>query len=156
LQRLLAIGIKGLVRDHIYEVLAQLGRFFREICSKTLTRSDVKHLKNEIPEILCNLELIYPPVFFDVMVHLAVHLPDEALQRGPVEYGWMYPIECRLCTFKNIVRSRARAEACIAEAYIAWEGSTYYKRHLADIDPTSNQGQDQYKDDINEARGCVF
>jgi hypothetical protein len=49
LQRLLAIGVKGLVKDHIYEALAQLGRFFREIYSKTLTRSDVKCLKNEIP-----------------------------------------------------------------------------------------------------------
>jgi hypothetical protein len=122
------------VKDHIYEALAQLGRFFREICSKTLTRSDVKHLKNEIPEILCKLELIYPPTFFDVMVHLAIHLPDEALQKGPVQYGWMYPIERQLCTFKNTVRSRARAEACIAEAYIAWEASTYCKSYLVDID----------------------
>jgi hypothetical protein len=89
LQRLLAIGVKRLVKDHIYEALAQLGRFFREICSKTLTRSDVKCLKNEIPEILCKLELIYPPTFFDVMVHLAIHLPHEALQKGPVQYGWM-------------------------------------------------------------------
>jgi hypothetical protein len=48
-QRLLATGIKGLVKDHIYEALAQLGRFLREIHSKTLTRSDVKCLKNEIP-----------------------------------------------------------------------------------------------------------
>jgi hypothetical protein len=46
------------VKDHIYEALAQFGRFFREIYSKTLTRSDVKRLKNEIPEILCKLELI--------------------------------------------------------------------------------------------------
>jgi hypothetical protein len=133
-----------------------LGRFFREICSKTLTRSDVKRLKNEIPEIICKLELIYPSAFFDVMVHLAVHLPDEALQRGPVQYGWMYPIERRLCTFKNIVRSRARAEACIEEAYIAWEASTYCKRYLVDIDPTSHHGQYQYQDDINEDRGCVL
>jgi hypothetical protein len=117
-----------------------LGRFFREIYSKTLTRSDVKRLKNEIPEILCKLELIYPPAFFVVMVHLAVHLPDETLQRGPVQNGWMYPIEGRLCTFKNTVRSKARAEACIAEAYLAWEASTYYKRYLVDIYTTSNHG----------------
>jgi hypothetical protein len=90
------------------------------------------------------------------MVHLAIHLPNEVLQRVPVQYGWMYPIECRLCTFKNTVRSRARADACIAEAYIAWEVSTYSKRYLVDIDPTSNHGQDQYQDDINEARGCVL
>jgi hypothetical protein len=49
-----------------------LGRFFREICSKTLTRSDVKCLKNEIPEILLKIELIYPLAFFDVMVDGAV------------------------------------------------------------------------------------
>jgi hypothetical protein len=68
----------------------------------------------------------------------------------------MYPIEHQLCTFKNTIRSRARAEACIAEAYIAWEASTYCKRYLVDIDPTSNHGHDQYQDDINKAGGCVF
>jgi hypothetical protein len=30
------------------------------------------------------------------MVHLAIHLPKEAMLRGPVQYGWMYPIERRL------------------------------------------------------------
>jgi hypothetical protein len=51
---LLAIGIKGLVKDHIYEALALLGRFFMEICSKTLIRSDVVCLKDEIAKILWN------------------------------------------------------------------------------------------------------
>lgn len=43
--------------------------------------------------ILCKLEKIFPPAFFDVMVHLAVHLPREAMLAGPVQYRWMYPIE---------------------------------------------------------------
>jgi hypothetical protein len=29
---------------------------------------------------------IFPPAFFDVMVDLPMHLPDEALLRGPVHY----------------------------------------------------------------------
>ena len=93
LQRLLAIGIKDLVKPHIYKVIAELGRFFRELCSKTLSKKVLQRLKVDIAVILCKLELIYPPAFFDVMVHLAVHLPSEALRRGPVQYGWMYPIE---------------------------------------------------------------
>ena len=55
------------------------------------------------------------------MVHLAVHLPNEALLRGPVQYGWMYPIEWRLGTLKNLLRNRARPEGLIAEAYLESE-----------------------------------
>jgi hypothetical protein len=41
------------------------------------------------------------------MVHLTVHLPDEAILRGPVQYGWMYPVERRLYTLKHSVRNMA-------------------------------------------------
>ena len=44
----------------------------------------MERLRDKIPTILGDLEKIYPPAFFDVMVHLAVHLPDEALLRGTV------------------------------------------------------------------------
>lgn len=140
LQRLLALGIKGLVNKDMYNVLAELGKFFREICSKTLDRRVVERLKMDIAEILCKLELIYPPAFFDVMVHLAVHLPEDALYRGPVQYGWMYPIERRLCTFKGTVRNKARAEACIAEAYIAAEAFSFCSRYIPDRNTRSKLG----------------
>ena len=64
------------------------------------------------------------------MVHLVVHLPDEALLRGPVKYGWMYPIETRLGTFKGYVRNRARPEGSIAEAYIATEVLTFCSKYI--------------------------
>jgi hypothetical protein len=66
-------------------------------------------MKKEIPIILVKFEKNLPPAFFDVMIHLAVHLPDEALLRGPVQYGWMYPIERRLYTLKRYVRNRSRS-----------------------------------------------
>ena len=101
LQRILPAALRGLVRKDVYEVLAELGRFFRQLCSKTVKADALHQMKNNIVIILCKLEKIYPPAFFDVMVHLAVHLLDEALLRGPVQYGWMYPIERRLGTFKR-------------------------------------------------------
>jgi len=50
-------------------------------------------LEENIPIILCKLERIFPPGFFDSMEYLPVHLPYEAWLGGPVQYRWMYPFE---------------------------------------------------------------
>ena len=73
--------------------ISELGNFFQEICSKTLRVKDLEKLQDRIVLILCKMEKIFPPAFFDVMVHLAIHLPREAMLGGPVQYRWMYPIE---------------------------------------------------------------
>ena len=61
-------------------------KLFQDLCSRTLNVSDLDRLDNWIVLILCKLERIYPPAFFDVMVHLVVHLPREAKIVGPVDY----------------------------------------------------------------------
>ena len=109
LQRIIPAGVRGLVHPGQYEAVAELGNFFRELCSRNLSVHVVQRLKQEIPLILCKLEKIFP-AFFDVMVHLAVHLLDEALLRGPVQYGWMYRIEWRLGTLKILLRNSDRHE----------------------------------------------
>nr|GEY74529.1 hypothetical protein [Tanacetum cinerariifolium] len=40
--------------------------------------------QSKVINILCNLKLIYPPGFFDIMIHLVIHLPLEALEGGPI------------------------------------------------------------------------
>jgi hypothetical protein len=96
-------------------------------------------MKDDIPVILCKLEMIFPPAFFDVMVHLAVHLPEEAILRGPVHYGWMYPIERRLGYLKGTVRNRAKPEGSIAEAYVVDECVSYCSRYLTNIETRFNK-----------------
>lgn len=93
LQRLLAIGLRGYLTKDISTTLSELGEWFQELCSRTLVRSDVEKLEERIILILCKMEKIFPPAFFDVMVHLAVHLAHEAKLAGPVQYRWMFPIE---------------------------------------------------------------
>ncbi|XP_066323130.1 uncharacterized protein [Miscanthus floridulus] len=154
LQRIIPAGLRGLVRKDVYEAVAELGTFFRELCSRNMRIDVVKRLKVEIPLILCKLEKIFPPAFFDVMVHLAVHLPDEALLRGPIQYGWMYPIERRLGTLKIFVRNRARPEGSIAEAYMASDTLTFCSSYMEDIDNRFNHddgsdGEMPLPDDIS-------
>ena len=93
LQRILAIGMRGYLPKDICITLAELGEWFQELCSKTLVRTDLEKLEERIILILCKMEKIFPPAFFDVMVHLAVHLAREAKLAGPVQYRWMFPIE---------------------------------------------------------------
>ena len=117
----------------------------------------LERLKADIPIILCKLERIFPPSFFDVMLHLAVHLPEEAILRGPVQYGWMYPVERRLYTLKRFVRNMARPEGSIAEAYVAKECLMACSRYFDDVDTRYNrEGRNRERVDLRTGDLSVF
>ena len=110
--------MRGKLTPDVRTAITELGRFFRNICSRTLKVDALLKMEADIALILCKLESLYPPSFFDVMVHLAVHLPREALVASPVQYRWMYPIERFLGKLKRSVGNKARSEGPIAESYI--------------------------------------
>ena len=93
LQRILPIGLRGFAHKDISIVLFELGSFFQDLCSRTLKRNELEKLEEHIVLILCKLERFFPPTFFDVLVHIAVHLAWEAILGGSVQYWWMYPID---------------------------------------------------------------
>jgi hypothetical protein len=39
------------------------------------------------------LEIIFPPSFFTINVHLMVHLAEQARMAGPVNFHSMWPVE---------------------------------------------------------------
>jgi type III secretion system FlhB-like substrate exporter len=42
LQRILGAGLKGIAPKDMYEAIAELGRFFRELCARTLRKPVLK------------------------------------------------------------------------------------------------------------------
>ena len=46
---------------------------------------DIEKAEEHIVLVLNKLELIFPKVFFDIMIHLVMHLLEEAILRGPVQ-----------------------------------------------------------------------
>ncbi|KAL3638393.1 hypothetical protein CASFOL_017764 [Castilleja foliolosa] len=139
LQRILPPGIRGSLTKEVREVLTELGQFFQHLCCKKLNKTELEKMKSDICLIMCKLEKIYPPAFFDIMVHLSIHLPDEALLGGPVQFRWMYPIERFLCGLKQSVRNKARPEGSVAEAYIAKECLTFCSMYLKGIETRFNR-----------------
>ena len=67
--------------------------FFKDLTAIVITEDDMKRLEEDIPIVLCKLERIFPPSFFDSMEHLPIHLAYEARVASPVQYRWMYPFE---------------------------------------------------------------
>ncbi|KAA0040145.1 transposon protein, putative, CACTA, En/Spm sub-class [Cucumis melo var. makuwa] len=134
-------------------VLIELCNFFRDLCAKTIRVSDLNRLEADIVLILCKLERIFPPAFFDIMIHLAVHLPAETKIVGPVSYSWMYPIERSLRTLKQYVRNKARPEGSIAEAFIMNECLTFCSMYLIGIETRFNRNP-RNDDSMNRQLGC--
>ncbi|KAL6209000.1 hypothetical protein ACLB2K_019943 [Fragaria x ananassa] len=93
LQHLLPVVIRPYLHPDVVEVLVALLRFFQKLCTRELKKLDVLRMKEEIVYILCKMERIFPPAFIDIMIHLMIHLPEQALLSGPVHDTWMFPIE---------------------------------------------------------------
>ncbi|KAG7572504.1 Transposon En/Spm-like [Arabidopsis suecica] len=67
--------IRELLPRNVHLALSGIGAFFRDLSTRSLELNRVQLLNENIVMILCNLEKIFPPSFFDVMEHLPVHLP---------------------------------------------------------------------------------
>ncbi|XP_073049563.1 uncharacterized protein [Primulina eburnea] len=123
--------------------------------AKILKVCDLQKIESQIPITLCKLEQVFLPSFFDVMVHLPVHLSKEAIIGGPVPYRWMYPIERMLFELKQLIRNMARPEGSIAEGYIAKESMTLCSRYLKDIETKFSILERNYDSSFHKFKGEI-
>ncbi|KAK9265670.1 hypothetical protein L1049_007444 [Liquidambar formosana] len=106
---------------------------------KDVKVEDLERLDHQIPKILCKLEQVFPLSFFNVMMHLSIHLAYEVKVASPVHYRWMYPVERSLRTYKRYVCNRAHVEGSIAEANISEECMMFFSWYLDDMDTKLNR-----------------
>ncbi|XP_042388266.1 uncharacterized protein LOC121980336 isoform X2 [Zingiber officinale] len=134
MQRLIPIAFRELLPNFVWGAITELSIFLHDICSTVLRQSHMEKLERDIPIIMCNLERIFPPSFFDSMEHLLIHLPYEAKVGGPVHFRWMYPFERFLYHLKKKIKNKAHVEASIVNAYIVEEVTTfasyYFEPHV--------------------------
>jgi hypothetical protein len=93
LQHLLPLAVRKILPEMVCAGVIRVSNFFKKICSPVIQKSDMDTLEADIAETLSLLEAIFPPSFFDIMVHLMVHLPAQARIAGPVHFRSMWPVE---------------------------------------------------------------
>lgn len=86
LETLLPLAARELLPKNPREAIIELCNFFKELCAKVLRAEDLELLEKSVFITLCKLEKVFPPAFFDIMVHLPIHLAWEAKIAGPVQY----------------------------------------------------------------------
>ncbi|GKA58469.1 hypothetical protein Tco_0757657, partial [Tanacetum coccineum] len=133
MQRLLPYELQQYLLDEVAKPIIELCSFFKKICYATLMEDDMLKARSKVVNILCNLELIYPLAFFDIMIHLVIHLPLEALEGGPIRPWWMFPFERYMKKLKGYVRNKAKPEGSIVEGYVAEEELTFSSHYFWDF-----------------------
>ncbi|XP_025703788.1 uncharacterized protein [Arachis hypogaea] len=129
MQQLLHISIRNVLPDNVTTVLIELSSFFQQLCSKSLSLIKLEKLQPQIILTLCHLEMLFPPSFFTIMVHLTCLQVDEAKLGGPPIIQTRY-----LGHLKSYVRNKAKSEGSIAEGYVAEEALTFCSRYLKGIE----------------------
>ena len=103
IERVMPVMLRGFIPEDEWLVLAELSYFFRVLCAKELSPGVLEEMEELAPELICKLEKIFPPGFFNPMQHLILHLPTEARLGGPCKIvGATQPRGCRSCFEKNV------------------------------------------------------
>ena len=75
----------------------------------------------------------------DIMIHLVLHLLEEAILGGLVHMRWMYPFKRYLKKLKDYVRNTANPKGSIAEGYVVDEALTFCSRYFDDVEMRFNK-----------------
>jgi hypothetical protein len=59
----------------LWKIFAELSYFYRHICANQVSKAMMQKLEKEIMVLVCKMEIIFPPRWFNMMQHLLVHLP---------------------------------------------------------------------------------
>jgi hypothetical protein len=99
-------------------IIMRICKVFNFICANVYDPKTYPNLKTRAIYSFCLLEQVFPLSFFDLMMHLVVHLIDKLDLCGHVHSHWMYPMERAMKDLKGYVRNMCKPEGSMVEGYI--------------------------------------
>lgn len=119
----------------------------RWVCSKEVKVAEIQTMRDRSALLMCNLEKVLPPSFFDLQTHLICHLVDEVAIAGTVHARWMYWVERYMRVLKTWVRQRARPEGSMAAGYLHAEALFYSGGIIASLDKAAPTAWEEAQDE---------
>jgi hypothetical protein len=146
LQHLLLVCLRNLGNAEVMGSIVRLSRLFHRLCAKVIDPGTEGQLMTNAAEVLVSLEKVFPPAFFDIMVHLTVHLVEELFLCGPVQTRWMYPYERYFKGLKSFVQNLAKPKGSMAQGYQVEEALGFLTEYMSTYTPTSRRVWDDQED----------
>jgi Domain of unknown function (DUF4218) len=103
LTHLLPVAIREILPQNVRYSINKLCFFYNSVCSKVLDPVTLGELQLDIVVTLCELEMYFPVSFFDIIVHLTVHLVREIRLCGHMFLRYMYLFERAMGQLKGLV-----------------------------------------------------
>jgi hypothetical protein len=77
------VMFRGYFYADLWKIFAECNYFYRQICAKQVSKVMMQKLKKEISILVCKMEKIFPPGWFNVMQHLLVIYLGKLGLEGP-------------------------------------------------------------------------
>src|SRR5665811_79260 len=90
----------------------------RWLCAKEIDKNTILEMKIRVIELMCLLERVFPPAFFDIQIHLLIHLVEEVEIAGTVHARWMYWVERYMKVLKGYVCQATKSEGCMQYGHL--------------------------------------
>jgi hypothetical protein len=116
-------------------VITRMCHFFNAISKKVINVIELDEIRKEMQVTMCQLEMCFPPSFFDMMEHYMIHLVDQVFILGPMYMHHMYPYERHMVVMKGYVRNRAHPEGSMIEGYTTKEVIEHCIDYIKDEKP---------------------
>ena len=133
MQQLLLIALRYILPDHVNYAIIRLCSFFNSLCPTIVDVKKLDKMDEDIVLTLCLLEKCFPTFFFNIMIHLNIHLVNEVTLSESVYLRWMYLFERNMKGLKAYVRNYNNPEGCITESYIAKEALEFCAEHVSNM-----------------------
>jgi hypothetical protein len=128
----LPIVIRAIGPEYVKMVITQMSYFFNRITQKVIDKAELPAPKQFIAETLCQLEMCFPPSYFDIVAHLMMHMVDQIQQLGPMYLHRMWTYEWFMLTLNRYVHNHAHPEGSMIKAYTTEEAVNCYTKYIRD------------------------
>ncbi|XP_066165892.1 uncharacterized protein [Oryza sativa Japonica Group] len=117
----LPIAIRAVKPVHTRLVITKLCYFFNRVSQKVFDPEELGPIQKFAIKTACQLEMFFPPAYFNMMEHLIVHIVPQIIEIGPLYLHQMWAYERYMSILKGYVRNRAYPEGSMIEGYTTKE-----------------------------------
>ena len=93
IMQLLPVALRGILPANVQATIIKLCAFLNAISQKAIDPTSLIRLQEDVVQNIVSLEMIFLPLFFNIMTHLLVHLVKDIGILGPVLLHNMFPFK---------------------------------------------------------------